>query len=69
MERWEKYHKYHLLEMYIYLDSTGELETIDQTVLIFTMYIILFLSILRYIGQDTFVINSQPKLISNISES
>ena len=52
-------------EMYIYLDSTGELETINQ-VDSFTLYNIYNITpeyAKGYIGQDTFVINSETKHI------
>ncbi len=53
-------------EMYIYLDSTGELETIDQidSFNLYNVYNIVPDYAKGYIGQDTFVINSQPKSIS-----
>ena len=53
-------------EMYIYLDSTGELETIDQidSFNLYNVYNIVPEYAKGYIGQDTFVINSQPKPIS-----
>ena len=53
-------------EMYIYLDSTGELETIDQidSFNLYNVYNIVPNYAKGYIGQDTFVINSQPKSIS-----
>ena len=58
-------------EMYIYLDSTGELETINQ-VDSFSLYNIYNITpeYKTYIGQDTFVINSETRNTSifNISD-
>ena len=53
-------------EMYIYLDSTGELETIDQidSFNLYNVYNIVPEYAKGYIGQDTFAINSQAKPIS-----
>ena len=60
-------------EMYIYLDSTGELETINQvdSFSLYNIYNITPEYAKGYIGQDTFVINSETRntsIFNNISD-